>query len=273
MGVPQGIIGKLIFGNQDPEKVARKNAQEKWENSLEYKMQEDFYEFRNKFIKILKFTLKLKEMERNQIDTSKIFEKFKNKKEEKDYYYQACYLDIINGESKDYDEKYLWGLNDKEVNRKNKGGIEHEKNYRFYLWFLHQILNKTEVYEWILQPRVKEEFELNGQYWNAWKFQPRCGKENQEKEINKTEHLKDWNFDYLKFIREQIYTPLLIEKQIEYGIYNWVPKEVCHPELAKKQKDNKNIEVDKQLELLKQQQAILDRQIELEKLKERNNRG
>ncbi|AUB31272.1 hypothetical protein [Spiroplasma floricola] len=258
----QSLLSRLLFGNQDPEKVAKYNAHQKWINSKQYRDLEWQREANNEAKKLIRKILLIKKLSKSNSDKSKVLW---NKFCEKEPKY---FLDTLNGFKRTIPERERWGC-DKKTIENFKKGYTSLKIYHFNMWLSYEILRKDKVYEWIMSPRTKNEFEKNNQEWIENKYSP-WGYKLSEKEKNKREINREKDFDYLKYLKEQFYIPLLIKKQIQFGVYNLISKEICHSEL-KQVNINSNEQVEKQLKLLKRQQEILDRQIELEKLKDRNN--
>ncbi len=254
----QSLLSIILFGKEiSPEKAARLRAQELWQNSKEYRDLQWQNEADLYAKKILKLIFEIKDNNKNFIDSSKKWQKIE-KIRQKDGKHWSNFSEIKK-----------WGCDDNSISVFKRGDTS-SQIWSFNYWFIHEVLKKEQLYNWLIDSRTKEDFKRNGQnhdvlYWNIYEAR----EWDKEKDIFKKEQKKDKDFNYLKFLKEKVYTPLLIEKQIEYGVYNWIPEKVCHPERFEKKEINNN-HVDKQIELLKQQQAILDRQIELEKLKDRN---
>ncbi|WP_339021278.1 hypothetical protein [Spiroplasma endosymbiont of Atherix ibis] len=261
----QSLLSKILIGNQDPEKVAKYNANQKWINSKEYQYLEWQRRVTNEEKKIIKTMILIKKIEKTNPTKSKILlEKFCNKQ-------PKYFINTIHGFKRTVPERERWGCDEKTTEDFKKGRTS-LKIWHFKWWLSYEILRKDKVYEWIMSPRTKNEFEKNNQEWIENKYSP-WGYKLSEKEKNKRELNREKDFNYLKYLKEQFYIPLLIKKQIQFGVYNLISKEICHPKL-KQVNINSNEEIEKQLELLKHQQEILDKQIELEKIKEKNtNRG
>ncbi|WP_342274855.1 hypothetical protein [Spiroplasma endosymbiont of Cantharis lateralis] len=258
----QSLLSIILFGKEmSPEKATRLKVQEQWLNSKEYRdlrwqNEADVYAK-----KILKIIFEIKYNNKNSIDSSKQWQKIEKIRQKQGTHWI---------EKPEIDK---WGCDERSISGFKRGDTSLQI-WNFNYWFIHEVLKKEELYNWLMDSRAKEDFKRNGQdhdvlYWNIYEAR----EWDKDKDIFKKEQKKDKDFNYLKFLKEHVYTPLLIEKQIEYGVYNWIPEKVCHPERFEKKEINNN-NVDKQIELLKQQQSILDRQIELEKFKEiKNNRG